>query len=771
MKFVSLSVLLLSLPCARALSIGQYRGKSVADVSLARCMTDPDPDSCAGGVDQMLETASTIKKEVQEELNATRTRLNIIVSDFLGCNTLVSQVTSYTSSFKKQAESHLKCRQKQEVASTASRMCKDFLSAVEANRTLLCKRQSLTQSPNDLVPLCTPTLGEPVGMWLEDMMETFSTRHIQWKKDHEACQKAEEVVRPQVLKCDGLQRDLNLREKRCGSKLDSLESFSCSWATGFATRCSSYDTCYASVLTRHSDTVREANASVVRWRKSWLAAARMECMAKAIGPSGSVDQDKMHACNAANITNMSFIKIVVEQPPSKAVCPTPKIYPGSTSYNEEVYGKLPSGLTVRDPTSCPWSPNSACSAVDLNKLHFDQPRPGSTSIEVSGETLTIKASGNFNFWTRSRAGAPVAWLDAPTDDTYTFEVDCRLVSRGNKLIAFVSVYDGPDGAKIPFTFGPRTWARNGVGIENVGARFYAHVANPGFGEDPFVWHRLRVVRRPGVVFDVAYRRLDGSDWVQVRSGMKPAHIQSEGMRIALGLKQGNSNGEIEFRNLVVYGGEPKSCPYRRDAPISVCSAVDLNKLHIDQPEPGRTDIKVSGETLTMKGSGNLDLWTHGRRGAPVAWLDAPTDDTYTFEVDCRLVLGGGTLISVVSVYDGPDGAYNFPFTFGPRTWSGNGVGIQNMGLQDYVRGPANEGFGEDPFVWHRLRVVRRPGVVFDTAYRRLDGSDWVQVRSGMMPSHFKAKGTRIALGLKQGGSNGEIEFRNLVVYGGEPRNC
>ena len=55
----------------------------------------------------------------------------------------------------------------------------------------------------------------------------------------------------------------------------------------------------------------------------------------------------------------------------------------------------------------------------------------------------------------------------------------------------------------------------------------------------------------------------------------------------------------------------------------------------------------------MKGSRNLHFWMHGRRNAPVAWLDAPTDDTYTFEVDCRLVLGSGTLISVVSVYDGP----------------------------------------------------------------------------------------------------------------------
>ena len=78
------------------------------------------------------------------------------------------------------------------------------------------------------------------------------------------------------LSGDGLQRDLNLSAEWCGSKLDSLGCFSCSWATGNVTQCSSYDTCYASVFTRYSDTVREANASVVLWRKSWLAVARME---------------------------------------------------------------------------------------------------------------------------------------------------------------------------------------------------------------------------------------------------------------------------------------------------------------------------------------------------------------------------------------------------------------------------------------------------------------------------------------------------------------
>ena len=101
-----------------------------------------------------------------------------------------------------------------------------------------------------------------------------------------------------------------------------------------------------------------------------------------------------------------------------------------TEDSREVYSKLPSGLTVRNPTSCPWSLNSVCSVVDLNKLHIDQSEPGRTDIKVSGETLTMKGSGNLDLWTRSRAGAPVAWLNAPTDDTYTFEVNCRLVLGG-----------------------------------------------------------------------------------------------------------------------------------------------------------------------------------------------------------------------------------------------------------------------------------------------------------------------------------------------------
>eukprot|EP00450_Noctiluca_scintillans_P011113 CAMPEP_0194503282 /NCGR_PEP_ID=MMETSP0253-20130528/28294_1 /TAXON_ID=2966 /ORGANISM="Noctiluca scintillans" /LENGTH=633 /DNA_ID=CAMNT_0039345553 /DNA_START=14 /DNA_END=1915 /DNA_ORIENTATION=- len=379
MKFMSYWVLFLGLPCARSLVFDHSRRTSLVEVSLSRCMDDPD--SCAAGVDQMRETASTIKKQVHEELNATRIRFHTVKVDFIGCNTLMRQVSTYRSSFKAKAESHRLCRGKQQADYDASMMCLKYLTAVKSNRTLLCNRESLTQSASDLVALCAPTVREPVGMWLEDMVQTFRTRYTQWTKENHECEEAEKVIPGQESKCNIAASALHQREEQCGRELDSVESFSCSWATGFASRCSSYDTCFASVLTRHSDAVREANASVVRWKKSWLAASRMECMANAMNASGSVDEGKLHLCNGANITNMSFIKLVIDVPPAKTMCPVPEIYPGSVLFREQIYGTLPGDLTVREPTPCPWKGSSR-----PKKIAFSLWRNNPVAINMGPDT-------------------------------------------------------------------------------------------------------------------------------------------------------------------------------------------------------------------------------------------------------------------------------------------------------------------------------------------------------------------------------------------------
>ena len=65
-----------------------------------------------------------------------------------------------------------------------------------------------------------------------------------------------------------------------------------------------------------------------------------------------IDEAKLHACNGQNITNMTFIEIVIHQPPNKAECPTPEIYPGLILCNSELYGNLPGSVKVREPTLC-----------------------------------------------------------------------------------------------------------------------------------------------------------------------------------------------------------------------------------------------------------------------------------------------------------------------------------------------------------------------------------------------------------------------------------
>ena len=101
----------------------------------------------------MRETASTIKTEVLAELNVTRKRLHQIASDFIGCNTLTSQVSSYRSTFRAKMKSHTLYRKQYQTENDVSMACAKCLKAMKVNRTLLCKRESLTADVADLVPI------------------------------------------------------------------------------------------------------------------------------------------------------------------------------------------------------------------------------------------------------------------------------------------------------------------------------------------------------------------------------------------------------------------------------------------------------------------------------------------------------------------------------------------------------------------------------------------------------------------------------------------
>jgi len=442
-----LRVLFVAIPFVRALAYQNYRRTSVAEISLERCVNDPN--SCAAGRDQMLDTASSIKVQVREELNATRKRFEIIASDFDGCDTQRSQVKRYRKLLEDQAGRHRKCREAQNHVHLASMSCKKLLGAVKANETLLCNRESLTSRPSDLVSLCEPTMKEPLGMWLEDMWETFSTRHTLWKKDFGMCQEAKQVVPTQEDACRIAHEKLNSQEEDCDRKLNEMESFACSWVAGFSSRCTAYGTCFASVLKRHTDEVRQTNASVERWKKSWLAASRMECMAKAMNPTGSVDEAKMHACEGGNITNMSFIKVVIPQPPAKVECTPPEVFPGSTSYKELVYGGLPADLAMRPPTLCPSL--RPCTLVTYNGWRRTRSQ-WSVLDEISAPADSVGTSNGISDIVLS--GAPGC------SASFYCDQDCKC--NGNGVHPYKFVYTiGDDGEDVVRQFyGTATWGTN-----------------------------------------------------------------------------------------------------------------------------------------------------------------------------------------------------------------------------------------------------------------------------------------------------------------------
>ena len=98
--------------------------QATTQTSLAKCTKVPE--SCSACVDEMRETASTIKTEMPAVLNATRKRLHQMASDFVGCNTLTTEVSTCRSTFRAEVKSHISCRKQRHAENDVSMACEMF---------------------------------------------------------------------------------------------------------------------------------------------------------------------------------------------------------------------------------------------------------------------------------------------------------------------------------------------------------------------------------------------------------------------------------------------------------------------------------------------------------------------------------------------------------------------------------------------------------------------------------------------------------------------
>ena len=212
--------------------------------------------------------------------------------------------------------------------------------------------------------------------------------------------------------------------------------------------------------------------------------------------------------------------------------------------------------------------------------------------------------------------------------------------------------------------------------------------------------------------------------------------------------------------------------------LSAAAAVNVavGSLARDLPDSRRASIETAADTLNVSCRRACNAWVKNRDGAPFAWVAAPAGEAWDCCVDARLRAGcGAEVIGLFTVFDGDGG--HAGWSFGPRTWSVEGVGYQTHDLQDYDGGDGKHRLGMSPWSWTELRMrTTDGGRTFELSAREApigvpaEARDaWQTVRQSAVP-FGGIRSSRIGLGLKTGKKHGNatIEYRALNLVDRTP---
>jgi len=315
---------------------------------ISDCRTDPA--SCGDAADNMANYSANMTNRVLEDINETKNDFDKLVAEAEACD--MDSTGDHAVSFNTKVDTYMTCREKQSAAAKLATLCDANAGNLQSTKDLVCKSTILTTPISDVQDICKPSPHQPLGEWLESMAVQFDTKTKNFQKQQGLCNDAQLALENVTEECNTLRNNSTAQENSCDGVLRELETFSCNWASGFTTRCSAYNLCYAGVLARYTKQNSELAKEIEQWTQTWTAAKKMECTSSAISSSDVVNATKMKECNSANFTNTSFIKVKVPAMPPKQTCSEPDVYPGSKLFRSKVYGRLPADITVRLPTLC-----------------------------------------------------------------------------------------------------------------------------------------------------------------------------------------------------------------------------------------------------------------------------------------------------------------------------------------------------------------------------------------------------------------------------------
>jgi len=344
---------------------------------MSNCRADPTacPNNTDAAIKAINNTMNSVKREQKD--------LDIIISDIANCHHDDSQ---FLKSFDEKVAKHKDCRGRQNSADELHKSCVSLRTTQQTLADSTCSSGILGKSTSELVIICTPGVGVPVGAWLGSMKDTFKVKHEEWEVAQGVCTRATNQLQSTIARCNSLATDLKSVTTSCETELAGLESFACSHAGEHASKCRAYDSCYNSALAKYEAKVAAVPGRIKTWKSALVDAEQMKCYSNAFDPSGIIDAAKLEVCRNASLVDTSKISVTIAKPVARQACNEPRIYPGSSLYRTHLYTGLPAGIKIREPILClGWK--GGCAA----RSTFDQ---FDVFLKYNGQYCDVETTGS-----------------------------------------------------------------------------------------------------------------------------------------------------------------------------------------------------------------------------------------------------------------------------------------------------------------------------------------------------------------------------------------
>lgn len=418
---------------------------------------------------------------------------------------------------------------------------------------------------------------------------------------------------------------------------------------------------------------------------------------------------------------------------------------------------------------------------------FEWDDPNGDSIhEISGNSVTIKASGGRNMWDCKRYSAPILSVETPDTKRWTAEVEFDLPARIGKSHVGMILWNGAyDESRVhTLYFGPYATkdlvvnGSNAVDCSGTASDFANQFGSEGKLAIKYNRGKGKLrISRDGDRVSFYFKAPEKRNWELVGSML--ASVRDDLTRIGLMAKSWGSEPVVaSFSNFRILDGEtvperwvPRYYAGLRTGKPVTFSGAAFSDFEWSDPD-GNSVHEIRGRKVHLKTTGgHSGVWDCYRNKAPILSVEVPPRDAWVAQVRYRVPKRAGKTSANLVLWNGAEHGSVKSLMFGPVNAKGiavSGSYSDDCSAQSYeiAKHEGNSGDfvlkeGGDAGI---LQIVKY-GWFYKFAYFDPATGSWIEV--GTVKSTVKDDFKRIGIALTSWGSNPiEAEFSDFTIVPG-----